>query len=149
MATNDLNLVQISKDSYSRYDQADWNGLKNYLASGVTLIVEATGEKFKGPDEVIRFMQTYKEAVPDETLRIQKQTSCEDLVVTEMIVHGTHTGVWRSPMGDIPPTGKTVDVPCLEVTQWKNGKITDIHQYYDRATVMNQLGINMATAQHA
>ena len=45
------------------------------------------------------------------------------------------------PQGEIPPTGKSVDVAFCDVYQFKDGKFTSLRSYFDTATLMGQLGL--------
>jgi CTP-dependent riboflavin kinase len=44
-------------------------------------------------------------------------------------------------VGTIPPTGKKVNIPFVEILKIKDGKIKDYKLYFDTATMMQQLGI--------
>jgi predicted ester cyclase len=65
----------------------------------------------------------------------------EDCVITEFTGTGTHDGVLETPNGKISPTHKKINIPFVEVLQFKNGKITSSNLYYDTVTIMQQLGL--------
>ena len=48
-------------------------------------------------------------AFPDFHVTIEDQLAEGDKVVTRFTARGTHQGVWRSPLGDIQPTGKAFE----------------------------------------
>jgi len=59
-------------------------------------------------------------------------------VVLEAIATGTHRGAWKG----IPPTGKSVRFPlCAVFTFAEDDKIQAEIVYYDRLTVLAQLGV--------
>lgn len=64
-----------------------------------------------------------------------------DVVVVELAIRGTHKGTLSLPSGDLAPTGRTVDVPCCDVFQLENGKITSFHCYNAASVMQQQLGI--------
>jgi predicted ester cyclase len=61
--------------------------------------------------------------------------------VIEFIGRGTHTGTLASPMGEIPPTGRRVELPFCEVYRITNGKIVGGSTYFDLAGMLQQLGL--------
>jgi predicted ester cyclase len=57
------------------------------------------------------------------------------------ILRGTFTGVLYSDAGDIPPTGRTVELHVCEVFEIRNRKITRHATYYDALGFMQRLGV--------
>ena len=118
------------------------------LEQAVTLAnddVEATlipfGMTFKGREGFMQFMGGYKSAFPDITINIKNQVATDDQVVTEFTARGKHDGPLMTPNGPIPPTGREVEFVVCEVWKVKNGKLASIHNYYDNAGIMRQLGL--------
>lgn len=58
-------------------------------------------------------------------------------VMLEFTFHGTHTG----PLGEIPATGRTVELPMMSVYHVEDGYIQWARLYYDSASLMRQLGL--------
>jgi ketosteroid isomerase-like protein len=54
---------------------------------------------------------------------------------------GTHDGVLRSPAGDVPPTGRAVRVPYLQVLRVRDGKPVSFRLMFDRQELLEQLGL--------
>jgi predicted ester cyclase len=65
----------------------------------------------------------------------------EDLVVVEFVGRGTHDGPLKGPVGEIPPTGRRVEIRFCEVHEIWDGKIVRFRTYFDPATMMRQLGL--------
>jgi hypothetical protein len=62
----------------------------------------------------------------------------DESVILEVTLSGTHTGTWRG----LPGTGREVEFPVCSVFAFDDhGKIAGERIYYDRATVLRQLGI--------
>jgi hypothetical protein len=62
----------------------------------------------------------------------------DEAVILEVMISGTHTGTWRG----LPPTGKPVSFPlCGIFTFDPEDRILGEKIYYDRATVLRQLGV--------
>jgi len=64
-----------------------------------------------------------------------------NVVVVELAIRGTHKGELSLPSGALPPTGRTVDVPCCDVFHLENGKVTSFHCYNAASVMQQQLGI--------
>lgn len=61
-------------------------------------------------------------------------------VVTESYLTGTHTGTFRTPNGDIPPSGNRVKLRYVSVQQVEEGKIASEHLYFDQLEFLTQIG---------
>jgi hypothetical protein len=54
---------------------------------------------------------------------------------------GKHAGVLKTPSGDIPPTGRAIELPFCEVYRFQGGKISACNLYFDTGTLLRQLGL--------
>lgn len=55
---------------------------------------------------------------------------------------GTHTGPLATPMGEVPPTGKRLDMVGVTIaTLDDRGLIKEEKRFYDTANVLRQLGL--------
>jgi steroid delta-isomerase-like uncharacterized protein len=65
-----------------------------------------------------------------------------DAFADEWVFVGTHTGPLVMPDGsELPPTGKRVEVPGMELVRMRDGKIVVDNLYYDSLAVAIQLGL--------
>jgi predicted ester cyclase len=64
-----------------------------------------------------------------------------DWVATEHHGTATHTRPLRTPNGELPPTGRRIDLWFGENDQLRDGKLVWMRASYDGATVMRQLGL--------
>jgi len=138
---NERDNLKLTTEIYERFNKNDLDRWKSLLADNATIEVMPTNQTLKGPSDVIQYFRNYRQGFPDITINIQNQVACDDTVITEFVARGTHTGTLPTPMGDIPATGRKMENPVCQIVQWKNGKITDIRDYFDVATLMTQLGI--------
>ena len=71
-------------------------------------------------------------------IEVQKRYTSEDAVVVEVAISGHHLGVWRG----LPPTGRPVRFPLCGIFVFDHDdRLAGEKIYYDRATVLRQLGI--------
>ena len=56
------------------------------------------------------------------------------------------TSVRKTPQGEIPPTGKTIDLHFCDVFQVSGGKAIAHRLYFDNVEFLSQLGLMPAPA---
>jgi len=150
MASNDKDNVKLAKDGYDLFTKGDLNRLAQNFAENAQMTSMPTGEIMKGRNNVINYIGNFKRAFPDMTLSIKRQIACDNQVVTEFIASGTHKGVFSTPNGDIPPTGRRVEESLCEILTVKDGTFTESHLYFDTASLLTQLGVlNLSEAHNA
>ena len=78
-------------------------------------------------------------SLPDLAIDIRHRHIASDAIVLEVTIRGTHLGVWR---GGLPATGRRVEFPlCGIFTFDAHDRLAGERIYYDRGTVMRQLGL--------
>ena len=78
---------------------------------------------------------------PDTRITPVSGTIGETQLVDEMIFSFTHTlpVPWMLP--GIPPTNKPVSVPLVAIVAFRDGKLAHEHVYWDKASVLKQIGL--------
>jgi len=104
------------------------------------------GMVFKGKDQIREFLKGWYQGFPDCKTTSSNVLEIGDVIVEEGIFSGTHTGVFPTPMGDIPPTGKKVEGKYVDVYEIRNGKVMADRLLFDRMDLMEQLGLVPAAA---
>ena len=54
---------------------------------------------------------------------------------------GTHTGVLKTPNGDVPATGRGVKIRWASIYQVRGEELLAEHLYFDQNEFMTQLGL--------
>jgi ketosteroid isomerase-like protein len=62
-------------------------------------------------------------------------------VVVEGVYTGTQTGVLSGPGGDVPPSGRRLELPYCDVFEAEAGRIVSHHVYYDQVLFARQMGL--------
>jgi predicted ester cyclase len=104
------------------------------------------GMQAKGKQEVLEFNNVWLDAFPDARVEVEKIYVDGDVATEEGIFTGTHTGIFRTPMGDVPPTQKKVRGEYLGVNEFRDGKLVRQRLMFDRQQLMEQLGLAPAPA---
>lgn len=102
---------------------------------------QATGKVYRGPQGEREFNQGWLTAFHDAHVEVRTLVGSGDTVCCEFVGRGTHTGILNGPQGPVQPTGRTLELPLVDVTTWRNGRIVEGRTYYDTATLTRQLGL--------
>jgi len=96
------------------------------------------GEHHAGLGAVRSYYADLFRAAPDLHLDVESARVAEDAVLLEVRLRGTHQGNWRG----LPATGRSIDLPiCAIFTFDAQHRLAGERIYYDRATVLRQLGV--------
>ena len=89
-------------------------------------------------DGVLQFFRMYRAAFPDLRFNVEDALPSGDKVVMRGTATGTHEGEF---MG-IPPTGKSVDVPLIDIIRFGDDGLAHEHWgIFDAMAMMQQLGL--------
>jgi hypothetical protein len=64
-----------------------------------------------------------------------------DVVAAEGRFIGTHTGVMRTPAGDVAATGRPVDLRWMSSYQVRGDELASEHLYFGQAELLGELGL--------
>lgn len=124
---------RILEEHYNRKNAALASEL---FAPGVSL--HTPDGVFTGLDGASALLQAYATAFPDFNLAIDELVAEADRVV----VRYRFTGTNRGPLGDIPATGKRVNVADgIGIYRLAAGKVTQAHFAWDKYGLLQQLGV--------
>src|SRR5579863_9674579 len=99
---------------------------------------EAWGEHYEGRNQVRVFYEQLMKALPDLEIAVQRRHVTDDAILLEVMIRGTHLGAWRG----LPATGRRVELPlCGIYTFDSDDRLAGERIYYDRGTVLRQLGV--------
>lgn len=99
---------------------------------------EAWGDDYVGRDGVGSFYKQLMTAPPDLEIPVQQRHVTDNAILLELLIRGTRLGPWRG----LPATGRRVEVPlCRVYTFDDRDQLAGERIYYDRATVLRQLGV--------
>lgn len=103
--------------------------------------IQPGGITLRGPEQVKQLQGIFWAAFPDAKASADNRIVADPYVVTEGTFTGTHTGVWRTPNGDIPPTNKRIKMRYVTIQKVEGELIASEHLYFDQAELMTQLGL--------
>lgn len=105
------------------------------------------GHTYSGLEEIRAHWESTPPALPDARLELVDALESPNRIAIEVRWVGTHTGPWLRDHGKVlPATGRKVDLPICFVLEMELGKVRNVREYYDRITLMTQLGLMPAPA---
>jgi predicted ester cyclase len=137
--------LDVIKRFYERYNENDFDGATALFKPDVRAFDPTVGEMV-GIEAWRDYNATFKRAVPDGRLELDSSVEEGDRVVIQGRYTGTHTGPLASPEGDIPPTGKTIDLHFADCFTIEDGLVAEHRVYFDQMELLGQLGLAPAGA---
>src|SRR6266704_2454877 len=105
------------------------------------------GIKVQGVQAAKEYNQTWLKAFPDARIENKKIIAQGNTVVVEGAFSGTHAGPLKTPMGEVPPTGRKLKGEFIQVFEIDRGLVKRNYLMYDQVEVMTQLGMAPAGAK--
>ena len=125
--------------------------VKLYNAGDLETFVDLYGEDavvvtpegtLEGRAAIREYWRWVNVSVPDCALAVGVTVEQGDTIAFEYTWAGTNTGPLILPDGaELPPTGKRVEVRCMDLGQVRNGKLAVHHLYWDDLDFFSQLGL--------
>jgi len=117
---HDLDAVMATFGREARYDDEPWADHRH------------------GLDGVRSYYTELMRALPDLKIEVTQRHVASDSLIVEVIISGTHLGPWRG----LPATGRPIEFPlCGVYTFDAADRLAGERIYYDRGTVLGQLGL--------
>ena len=133
-----MDRLALVKEHVRLENAHDLDGIMGTFGADARYDDEPWSEHHLGRDQVRSYYQTLLKAAPDLNIDVQKQHVTDDAVILEVVISGTHRGPWRG----LPATGRRLEFPLCGVYSFgADGKLAGERIYYDRATVLRQLGV--------
>ena len=134
-------MIDAAKAPVIAYGKKDWDALRAAVTPSFLYEEVATHRKMRGVDQFLAGWQGWATALPDSKATIQNAFVSGDTVVLEVTWRGTHKGPLQTPTGQIAATGKPIEIEACQVLHFAGGKPESMRQYFDMATMMQQLGV--------
>ena len=135
-----MTLEQIVDRHYAESDTQDYSDAAEIFSADV--VTRAPGsEPMSGIDPFVAYGQGFLRAFPDGRIHRDRTVEAGDRIVVEGRFTGTHTGPLQTPAGELPPTGRALELPFADAFRVVDGRITEHRIYYDVAGMLGRLGL--------
>jgi steroid delta-isomerase-like uncharacterized protein len=126
-------------DEHVRFENHhDLEGIMGTFGAAARYDDEPWDLHYSGRDEVRIFYKELLHALPELQIDVLRNHASDAAVVLEVIIRGRHLGPWRG----LPATGARIEFPlCGIFTFDDDDRLAGERIYYDRATLLRQLGV--------
>jgi steroid delta-isomerase-like uncharacterized protein len=132
----------VAKTFVDAINRKDLDAMAQHYAKDCVVEDPMYPEPLKGRDAVREDAAAFIRAFPDVRLEIGDLLEKGDIGMAEYKITGTNMGPMATPMGEVPPTGKHVDVHGSVYVRLDAQDLTvEEHRHYDVAGLMRQLGL--------
>lgn len=90
-----------------------------------------------GWQKIANYVGEVRTGYPDFRLEVTETVAEGDRIASHWTCTGTHQGEFQG----IAPTGKRITISGVALARLENGKIADERVYFDRLTMLEQLGV--------
>jgi steroid delta-isomerase-like uncharacterized protein len=136
----DMRLARIAiVEQHVRLEnEHDLEGVLATFGDGARYDDEPWDEHYDGRSGVRTFYAQLMRALPDLKIDIQRRHITDDAILLEVVIRGTHLGGWRG----LPATGRQIQFPLCGIYTFDSAnRLAGEKIYYDRGTVLRQLGV--------
>lgn len=99
--------------------------------------IVATGDVYDGEADVRRYFAETRTAFPDQRNELISLNHCDDAIIVEFDLLGTHLG----PLRSLPPTGRRFRCRMTAFFIFGGERIVCERVYFDQTTILRQLGL--------
>lgn len=132
-----MNIPKQAQDYFDAWNRRDAAGIVACFTSSGTYTDPAAGEKLQG-EEIAAYAGRLWAAFPDLHFEVGRIAVTGDgVLAAEWCMRGANTGSFRG----LPPTGRTVDVPGVDIIEVNANRLDSVTGYFDSGTVPKQLGL--------
>jgi len=138
---------QMARQSIDAFNEGKLDEWMKTVAEDAELVTPMAGT-IKGREAIKGYFEQMRETFPDAHLEVHKIVAEGNTVVVEYTFTGTHKGPMLTPTGEtIPPTNRILSGPALDIAVIDDqGMLKSLHQYFDTASGLQQLGLMPAPA---
>jgi phosphatidylinositol alpha 1,6-mannosyltransferase len=135
-----VTVTEVAERFTAAFNAKDWPALAGLMADDIECVSFA-GAVHRGIDGNREFHATWWNAFPDCRVTAHSLHVDGSTVIEEGTFTGSHRGVFRTPMGEISPTGRRVRAECINVLTVERGRVARQHLMFDRLDLLDQLGL--------
>ena len=124
-------------EAFNAHDEARLHSLDRE-----DVVFEGPGNvRLTGSDATTEYAMAWIRAFPDARMNVHQTIAGDGWAVQEFTFEGTHTAPMQSPMGEIPPTNRSLKGRGVQIFKVEGDAVVDTRLYYDQVQVMTQLGL--------
>ena len=135
MTTQETN-KQLCREYFQAFLARDTGWMARHIAPEFVRHDPGLPFEVRGPNGVAQLHDALLPAFPDMELPLLDFVAEGDKVLVRLKVKGTHTGAF----GEMPATGKQIDIDVLDLFQFNDGVLVEHWALLDNLGMLKQLG---------
>jgi steroid delta-isomerase-like uncharacterized protein len=139
-------LRSIVEQHYRDIADKDWERAGRLFSPDVVTVMPGA-EPMHGVEPFLAYGRVFTNAFPDAHVELRSTVEEGNKIIAEGNFVGTHSGTFATPQGEIPPTGKKLNLPTCDVFEVHDGKVVRHAVYFDQMPLMTILGLVPEPAQ--
>ena len=137
---SDQKLIEISHEAIRSFSDADWSAARKIHAENIVYVEKPTGKTTTGYEAFESMCHEWKALMSNCSGTIGDTYVSGDWVVVEVVWSGTQSGPLKTPMGEIPASGKSMSNPGVQLQRIENGQVAEIRNYFDMLVILSEFG---------
>ena len=125
------------------WSEADEQAIADIIDSSYVIYSPMFPDGLKGIDNLKDFLETNAVSYPDFKVTIDDFYVKDDIIFSYWTLTATNSG----PIGELPATGKTVEVSGFAVSKVRDGKIYEEETFWNILELYQQLGFQILPPQ--
>ena len=135
-----MSVKELAERGIAAFNAHDRAALRALCTEDCTF-TSVGGVHAEGADACVEATAVWFDAFPDCRSTTTRLCVDGDTFIEEGIFEGNHKGTLKTPMGDIPATGRHVRGEYVNISTCRGDKVTTQTLYFDRMQLAEQLGI--------
>lgn len=132
-------LLNLIRQHYINTERGDLDASVPLFAPDVeTVTPQGT---LRGLDKFRAMGEAFGQAFTDMHYEIVRSIEDGDTVAIEAVFSGRHTGLLKTPDGEVPATGNTVSFPFADFFEVRDGVCVSHRVYWDNVALMTQMSV--------
>jgi predicted ester cyclase len=120
-------------------DAKDLDGLRAIGLDDVSFVTpDFDGSRGR---DFVDYLGKWTTGFPDYSLEAGPIIGEGNSVAYSWVFRGTNTGPLKTDAGELPATGKAVEVPLMGTAVWNGDQVQELFMVWDQLLLMQQLGL--------
>ena len=134
----DLSPEGIVRGYFTALNARDFARAAGPIAEDCEWVSMPTGRVFRGPAAIVAGLREFATSFPDWRCELERVHRMDDVVVVEWVTSGTFLQEFRGRAAN----GRAFRRCGCAIAEVRGGKIVRYRDYYDRATLLEQLQLS-------
>jgi predicted ester cyclase len=131
----------VLTDIIDSFCAKDLDRLRTLVDDQIVYQETGTGRRVEGADAYVAMCQGWLAAFPDIAGKVTSGLEAGDQAAIEVAWIGTNNGPIAMPDGEVPPTGKGIDLRSSIWATFNGDKPVEVRHHLDVLGMLQQLGL--------